>query len=123
MLLRIILNSLLILALPYLIPGIRVETFWTALLVAIFLGIVNALIRPILIILTLPVTILSLGSFILVINALLVLLVSTVVKGFNVNGFWPAFFAAIVLWLGSMFTNHLLQHKDQQTKLTGTHDV
>lgn len=115
MIARWILNSLIILALPYLVPGINVGSFWSALIVALVLGIVNALIRPILIVLTLPITLLTLGFFILVINALLLLFVSTIVKGFDVSGFWPAFFGSIVIWAGSLLTNSLL-HQDRKNQ-------
>jgi putative membrane protein len=81
----------------YLIPGITVSGFFSALLVALFLGIVNTLIRPFLILITLPITILTLGLFTFVINAVLVLLASRVVHGFEVKGFWTAMLFSIVL--------------------------
>ena len=95
--------------LTYLVPGITVASFYSALLAALVLGLVNALIRPILIILTLPVNILTLGLFTLVINALMFWLVSSMVKGFNVSGFWPAFWGALVIsvisWIFSNIFN------------------
>jgi putative membrane protein len=81
----------------YLIPGITVHGFFSALLVALFLGIVNTLVRPFLILITLPITILTLGLFTFVINAVLVLLASKVVHGFEVRGFWTAMLFSIVL--------------------------
>ena len=81
----------------YLIPGIRVDGFFSALLVALFLGIVNTLVRPLLILITLPITIMTLGLFTFVINAVLVLLASKVVHGFEVRGFWWAMLFSIVL--------------------------
>jgi putative membrane protein len=81
----------------YLIPGITVNGFFSALLVALFLGIVNTLVRPFLIFVTLPITILTLGLFTFVINAALVLLASKVVHGFEVKGFWAAMLFSIVL--------------------------
>jgi putative membrane protein len=81
----------------YLIPGISVGGFFSALLVALFLGIVNTLIRPFLILITLPINILTLGLFTFVINAVLVLLASKVVYGFEVRGFWWAMLFSIVL--------------------------
>ncbi len=81
----------------YLIPGITVSGFFSALLVALFLGIVNTMVRPFLIFITLPITVLTLGLFTFVINALLVLLASRVVHGFEVKGFWWAMLFSIVL--------------------------
>jgi len=81
----------------YLIPGITVNGFFSALLVALFLGIVNTLVRPFLILITLPITFLTLGLFTFVINAVLVLLASKVIHGFEVKGFWTAMLFSIVL--------------------------
>jgi len=81
----------------YLIPGVTINSFFSALFVALFLGIVNILIRPVLILITLPINILTLGLFTFVINAILVLLASSVIKGFEVGGFWTAMFFSIVL--------------------------
>lgn len=81
----------------YLLPGIVVRGFIPALLAALFLGIVNTLIRPILLLITLPINVLTLGLFTFVINAVLVLLVSKVITGFEVKGFWWAVLFSIVL--------------------------
>jgi putative membrane protein len=96
LLLRWIINALALLALPYLFDSIQVAGFYTALITALVLGLVNALIRPILIVLTLPINILTLGLFTLVINGLLFWFVASFVKGFTVAGFWPAFWGALV---------------------------
>lgn len=100
-----IINALSLLALPYLFDSIRVDSFYTAMIVAVMLGLVNAFIRPLLILLTLPATILTLGLFIFVINGLLFWFVGTFIKGFTVAGFWPALFGAIaysvISWLCS----------------------
>ena len=91
-----IVNALTLLALPYVIPSIQVAGFGTALLVAVVLGLINTLLRPLLILLTLPATLLTLGLFIFVINALLFQLAGNLVDGFNVVGFWPALFGSVV---------------------------
>jgi len=78
---------------------------WVA---ALLLGLVNAVVRPILIFLTLPLTLITLGLFLLVINALMLMLVSALVKGFKVNGFWTAFWAAIFIAIVSFITNRLI---------------
>jgi putative membrane protein len=96
LLLRWLISALALLALPYVISGIQLKSFYIALIVAVLLGLVNAVIRPVLILLTLPVTILTLGLFILVINALMFWFVASFVDGFVVSGFWAAFFGAIV---------------------------
>ncbi len=83
----------------YILPGVHVADFWTALVVAVVLGIVNAILKPILVILTLPINILTLGLFTLAINAALILLVTAVVPGFSVAGFWWAVAFSFVLWL------------------------
>jgi len=77
--------------------GITISDTRALLVSALLLGIANAVIRPVLIVLTLPLTILTLGLFLLVINALMIMLVATLVKGFKVSGFWTAFFASIFI--------------------------
>jgi putative membrane protein len=101
----LIINAIAVLIAGYILPGINIDNIWTAVIIAVVLGVINAVIRPILVILTLPITILTLGLFILVINALLVLLVSNIVPGFTVDGFWWAMLFSIVLSLVSWFLN------------------
>src|SRR6185312_3947392 len=93
---RWIVNAAALLLVAYLYPGVHVEGFTTALVAALLLGLVNALIRPILVLLTLPVTILTLGLFLFVINALLFWLVAEVVHGFTVAGFGAALLGSIL---------------------------
>jgi putative membrane protein len=90
------LSTLAVMAAAYLVPGVSVDGWFTALIVALVLGFINAIIKPLFIILTLPVTVLTLGLFILVIDGLLILLAARVVDGFAVAGFWPALGFAIV---------------------------
>jgi len=100
---------LAILVAAYLIDGIEVRGFGSALFAAALLGILNAFFRPILIILTLPITILTLGLFTFVINALLLMMASGVIGGLEVHGFWAAFFGSLIIslisWLLSSFIN------------------
>lgn len=103
-----IINALSLLALPYLFDSIRVNGFYTALIVALVLGLINAVIRPVLVLLTLPLTIVTIGLFIFVINGLLFWFVASFVKGFVVAGFWPAVFGAIVYSLISWAATALL---------------
>ena len=96
LLLTWLINALALLILPYIIPSIKIRGFGTALVVAVVLGLINTILRPVLVLLTLPVTIVTLGLFILVINALLFQFASWLLKGFEVSGFWAAFFGAIL---------------------------
>src|SRR6266545_2629073 len=102
------LNALALLALPYLVPSVQVDSFYTALIAALLLGFVNSLIRPLIVLLTLPVTVLTLGLFIFVVNGLLFWFVASFVKGFSVAGFWSAFFGAIVYALISWAASALV---------------
>jgi putative membrane protein len=112
LLLRWLINALAILGIAYYVPGISVSGFYAALIAALVLGIINALLRPILVILTLPVNILTLGLFTLVINALLFWLTSSIVKGFTVVDFKAAFIGALIMWLVSWLTNWLFKSAD-----------
>ena len=90
------LNAVALLAVAYLLPGITVASFGSALIAALVLGLVNMLVKPVLVLLTLPITIVTLGLFLIVINALLFWFVGSVLKGFQVNGFWWAVGGAIL---------------------------
>lgn len=103
-----IINALALLALPYVVPSVQVASFGTALLVALVLGLINAVLRPLLILLTLPVTLLTLGLFIFVINALLFQLAGNLIAGFNVGGFVSALLGSIVYSLISWALSALL---------------
>jgi putative membrane protein len=89
------------------LPGIEIKGAWTLLGAALLLGLVNAIVRPLLVILTLPATILTLGLFLLVINAAMLGLVAWVFDNFTIAGFWPALFGSIIVsltgWLASYF--------------------
>ena len=103
-----LINTVALIAVAYLMPSIKVDTFVTALIAALVLGLVNAIIRPVLVLLTLPVTLLTLGLFIFVINGLLFWAVGSFVKGFVVDGFWAGFLGAIVYSLISWLLSALL---------------
>lgn len=92
-------STLAVIISAYLLPGVSVSGFFAALVTALVLGFVNAVIRPILLVLTLPLTVLTLGLFALVINALLVMLTSAIVPGFDVRNFWWALLFGVVLSL------------------------
>ena len=92
-----LISTLAILVTAYVLPGVHVSGFVSAFVLAVILGVINTIIRPILILLTLPLTIFTLGLFALVINALLVMLASSIVPGFTIDGFLWAFVFGIVL--------------------------
>jgi putative membrane protein len=91
-----LINAAALFALPYIFKSIQIDSFTTALIVALILSIVNTIIRPILFLLTLPITLLTLGLFIFVLNGLMLWMVASWVDGFHVAGFWPAVFGALV---------------------------
>jgi|SRR3989344_1590386 len=102
-----IISALAVIAAAYLLPGVHVANFTTALVVALVLGIINAVVKPILLILTFPITLLTLGLFTFVINAVVILLASSIVSGFTVDGFWWALLYSIVLSLVNSFLHSL----------------
>lgn len=97
MLIKWLVLGLAIIIASYLLPGVQVDGIFAALVTALVLGFINAIIKPILIILTLPINILTLGLFTLVISAVLILLAAKIVPGFHVNGFWWAVLFSVVL--------------------------
>lgn len=105
MILRLLLvwliNALALMAVAYLMPSIHVSSFGAALVAALVLGLVNAVVRPVLVLLTLPVTLLTLGLFIFVLNGLLFWMVGTWLEGFEVGGFWSGVLGAILFSLVS----------------------
>lgn len=105
---RWILNAAALLLVAYLYPGVTVESFFAGLIAALVLGLVNAVIRPILILLTLPATVLTLGLFIFVINALLFWFVAEIVQGFRVTGFMAALVGSILYSVITLLTSWLL---------------
>ena len=109
MILLWILNAVALLAVAWLLPNsIHVASFGSALLAALILGLVNALVRPVLLVLTLPVTLLTLGLFIFVLNGLMFWLAGSLIDGFVVAGFWPAVFGSMVYSVVSWALSGLL---------------
>jgi len=107
---KLLITALALLAVAYLLPGVVVESFYSALIVAIILGLLNLVVRPVLVILTLPINILTLGLFLWVINGFLFWFVSTFVQGFSVSGFGTAILGAFIVsaftWLGEKILIH-----------------
>ena len=104
---KLLLQSLAVLVAANLVPGVAVDTFLTAVLVAIVLGILNTFVKPVLTILTLPITIFTLGLFALVLNVLMVFITASLVSGFSVSGFLSALLFSFVLALVNAFLNAL----------------
>ncbi|MCK5782386.1 MAG: phage holin family protein [Flavobacteriales bacterium] len=103
-LVKVLLSSLAVVVAAYLIPGVEVDSFMIAIIVAIVISIMNSFFRPLFVILTLPVTILTFGLFLLAVNAFMIMISSSIVDGFHVSGFWSAlFFSFVLTFLQSMF--------------------
>ncbi len=99
LLLKLLINTLAVFAGSYILPGVHVKNFTTAIIVAIVLAVLNAFLKPLLVILTIPITIFTLGLFLLVINAVIVILCSKLVPGFAVDGFLYALLFSLVISL------------------------
>ena len=108
LLLKIIITSIIVLVLANFLPGVYVNGFTTALVVAVVLGLLNIFIKPILVLLTLPVTVLTLGLFLLIINALMIVLCSKLVDGFRVDTFLTAVIFSILLSVSQSILNAIL---------------
>ena len=108
---RLLLSSLAVIITAYLLPGVEVASFTSAIIIAALLGLLNVTVKPLLVLLTIPFTILTLGLFLLVINAVMILLADSIIPGFDVDGFWWALaFSLILSILTSLF--HDLAGKD-----------
>ncbi|MEG0851482.1 MAG: phage holin family protein [Flavobacterium sp.] len=97
LLLRLLVTAALVLLIANFLTGVHVASFTTAIIVAVVLGLLNLFIKPILVILTLPVTVITLGLFLLVINAIIILFCTNIVGGFAVDSFWTALFFSVIL--------------------------
>lgn len=105
-LLRWLINALALIIVANVLPGFEVSSLYAALIAAVVLGLLNAIIRPVLLVLTLPINILTLGLFTFIVNAFMIYLVATIVKGFDVATFGIAVWAAVILWLISLVTSY-----------------
>jgi len=111
LILRWFANAVGLFVVAYIVPGITVQSWATLLIAALILGLLNAIVRPILVLLTLPLTILTLGIFLLVLNALMLELTDLIVPGFEIRAFWSALGGAVVLALVSLVTNRIGKDK------------
>lgn len=111
LLMRIIVTSIVAFGLSYILQGIKFDSFWTAIVVAIVLAVLNAIVKPLLILFTLPITLFTFGLFLFVINALIILLAEKLVSGFTVDGFWWALLFSLLL---SLLTSLLYKEKKEK---------
>lgn len=105
---RILITALALIVVANLVPGIEVANFYIAIIAALVLGVLNLFVKPILVILTLPITILTLGLFLFVINALMFIFASSFIEGFTVNGFIPALIASVIVSIIGAIGDRLL---------------
>lgn len=112
------LRALAIMIAAYLLPGVTLKSFFVALVVAVVLGLFNTILKPILIVLTLPINILTLGLFTLAINAGLIMLTSNVVSGFQVKNFWWALLFSLILFLVNAILHNLEPGKNHRNSIS-----
>lgn len=103
LILKLILSAVAVLIVSYVLPGVYVHSFFSAVLLAIILSVLNTIVKPILIVLTIPLTIMTLGIFLLVINAIVILMADALVSGFEVDGFWWALLFSVLLSIINSF--------------------
>ena len=110
---RIIITALAVVIASYILPGVNVNGGFTAFLVAAVLAMLNAFVKPLLVILTIPITVFTLGLFLLVINAMMILAAAEIVPGFQVAGFWYALLFSIVLTIVVSMLNNLVRQEKE----------
>jgi putative membrane protein len=111
-----VLNAVALYLVTLVVPGVQVKDYLTAFIAAVVLGLVNSLVKPLLIVLTLPVTIITLGLFLFVLNALLFWAVGSLLPGFHVDGFWAALFGAILFSIFGWLLSFLLPNKFERRR-------
>lgn len=111
---RFLVTAICVVISAYILPGIGVDSFWSAIVVAAILGLLNAFVKPVLIFFSIPVTIVTLGLFLFVINGFTVWLTSRIVPGFHVDTFWWAVLFSIVLSIINSFMESILGLKDKE---------
>jgi putative membrane protein len=115
---RVVVNIAAIVLAAAIVPGIRLDGVLSAIAAGVLLGLVNAIVRPVLLILTLPITLVTLGLFLLVLNGLCLWLVAAVVRGFNVDGFWAAVLGALVVSAVSWIVTLLISDSGKVVLIT-----
>ncbi len=120
-LLRVLVNILAIVLAASVVPGIRLDGVLPAVAAGLLLGFINAVVRPVLLILTLPITLVTLGLFLFVLNGVCLWLVAAVVKGFHVDGFWPAVLGALCVSVVSWIVTALVSDSGKFVVITRRH--
>ena len=110
LLIRIFMTGIVVVLLAEILPGVAVSSYWSAILVAIILALLNLIVKPVLVLLTLPITVVTLGLFLLVINAIIILFTDALIGGFEVSGFWIALLFSLLL---SLFQSILFSFLDK----------
>jgi putative membrane protein len=118
LLIRLIINAIVLYLIALYVPGFHISGFTAAIIAAIIFGLVNAVIRPIVLLLSLPATILTLGLFVIIINALMFWLTVWITPGFRVDGFVPALIGGIIMTIVSIITNHVFKAESATTVRT-----
>ncbi len=113
-LLKLLVSSLAVFFSAYILPGVYLDGFPSAMVVALILGALNAFLKPLLIVLTIPVTMITFGLFLLVINAFMIMITDSVLEGFSVNGFWSALLFSIIVSLATAFLEALANPKKSE---------
>jgi putative membrane protein len=119
---RLLITTFLVVIIAHFLPGVTVVNYEAALYVALVLGLLNAFLKPLLILFTLPATILTLGLFLLVINAIIIMVGDYLLDGFMVNGFWNALFFSIILSFGQSILNSFFSEEAKQSKKKNTNN-
>lgn len=115
-LIKLLLSAIAVVLSSYLLPGVTVEGFWTAFLVAVLLSLLNVTLKPLLVLFTIPITFVTLGLFLLVINALMIMIADYVIDGFYINNFWWALAFSLILSIFNSLLNELSRKSDDQEK-------
>ena len=114
--LKILVSSFAVVITQYLLPGVSTDSFLTAVIVAFVLSLLNAFLKPVIVLLTIPVTVFTFGLFLIVINAFMVLIAAHFVDGFHVGGFWDAFFFSIILSLVTFLLEKINKKADGRSQ-------
>lgn len=112
LLIRILVTAVLVMVIAYFMPGVRVDSFMTSVIVAVVLGLLNIFIKPLLVLFTLPVTIFTFGLFLLVINAIIIMLCTEIVTGFEIKSFFTALIFSVILSISQSIMFSLSGSKD-----------
>ena len=110
-LIRLFVTAVVVVLIAHVLPGLEVKNTWDTICFGLILGVLNAIVRPILIFLVLPITILTMGLFLLVINAFLFWLASEIAYGVHIYSFWGALLGGLIVWITGIITNRLIWNK------------